>query len=222
MTVDKVDKDELAAVKLAQAAEAFYTKISVSDGSASQKDSIVDNHSSEDVVDASAKSNSAFLCMDQAAQNAPDFWLKEDLPKMGITKFEFTGLESQVKMSKGMLQFLLGDSGLDDSDACVAWLVDAKFGEPKFTWKVLAKQIAAERLLPSGIIRPKYAGTGPESNDLRLAVFYAQVTFILLRGGKIASESVVDNLLNPPKCSFVHQESRDQINNHLQCRHTYL
>ena len=64
-----------------------------------------------------------------------DFWLKEDLPEMGITKLEFTGLESKVKMSKGMLQFLLGDSGLDDSDACVAWLIDAKFGEPKFTWK---------------------------------------------------------------------------------------
>jgi hypothetical protein len=111
-------------------ASLFYTEISGSDGSASQKDSIVDNHSSEDVVDASAKSNSAFLCMDQAAQNAPDFWLKEDLPEMGITKFEFTGLESQVNMSKGMLQFLLGDSGLDDSDACVAWLIDAKLASP--------------------------------------------------------------------------------------------
>jgi hypothetical protein len=125
--------------------------------------------------------------MDQAAQNAPVFWLKEDLPEMGITKFEFTRLESQVKMSKGMLQFLLGDSGLDDSDACVAWFIDAKFGDPKFTWTVLAKQIAAERLLPSGIIRPRYVGTGPESNDLRLAVFYAQAIFVLLRGGKIAT-----------------------------------
>ena len=67
---------------------------------------------------------------------------------MGITKFEFTDWNLR-------LQFLLGDSGLDDNDACVAWLIDAKFGEPMFTWKVLAKQITAERLLPSGIIRPK-------------------------------------------------------------------
>ena len=89
VTVEMVDEEKLAAVKGAQAAEAdervaslFYTEISRSDDSASQKDSIVDNPSSEDVVDASAKSNSAFLCMDQAAQNAPDFWLKEDLPEI--------------------------------------------------------------------------------------------------------------------------------------------
>ena len=125
-------------------------------------------------------------------------------------------------MSKGMLHFLLEDSGLDDSDACVAWLIDARFGEPKFTWTVLPKQIAAERLLPSGIVRPKYAGTGPESNNLRFAVCYAQVSFVVLRGGKVATEKAVNDLLNPPTCSFVHQESRDQINNHSQCRHKYL
>ena len=68
--------------------------------------------------------------MDQAAQNPPDFWLKENLTKMGITKFEFTGSETQVERSKGMLQFLLGDSILHDSDACVAWLIDVKSGEP--------------------------------------------------------------------------------------------
>ena len=76
--------------------------------------------------------------MDQAAQNPPDFWLKLHLPKMGTTKFEFTGKEHQLKKSKAILQFLLGESILHDSDACVAWLVNLKFGERKITWKILA------------------------------------------------------------------------------------
>ena len=231
VTIEKVDEDELAAVEIARAAEAddsvaglFYTEIPESGGSAPPNDSTVDDHSSEDVVDASANLNSAFLCMDQAAQNPPDFWLKIHLTRMGITKFDFTGSEYQVKKSKAMLQFLLGGSILHDSAACVAWLVDVKFGEPKFTWKVLAEnlQIAATGRLPPGIIRPKYAGTEPESNDLRLAVFYAQVTFVLLRGGKIAAELDVTNLLNPPGCSFLHQKSRAQINKHIECRHKHL
>ena len=129
-----------------------------------------------------------------------------------------------MKRSKDILQFLLGASGLHDRDACVAWLINVKFGDPKFTWKVLADnlKIAAEGCLPLGIIRPQYASKGPESNDLRLAVFYAQVTFVVLRGGKIATEKVVNHLLNPPGSSSLHQQTRDQINKHVECRHTYL
>ena len=231
VTIERVEQDELAAVEIARAAEAdvsvaglFYTEIPESGGSAPPNDSTVDDDSSEDVVDASANLNSAFLCMDQAAQNPPDFWLTKHLTEMGITKFDFTGSETQVERSKAMLQFLLGGSILHDRAACVAWLVDVKFGEPEFTWKVLAEnlKIAATGRLPPGIIRPRYAGTEPENNDLRLAVFYAQVTFVLLRGGKIAAEKDVTDLLNPPGCSFLHQKSRAEINKNIQCRHKHL
>ena len=231
VTIERVEQDELAAVEIARAAEAdvsvaglFYAEIPESGGSAPPNDSTVDDDSSEDVVDASANLNSAFLCMDQAAQNPPNFWLKIHLTQMGITKFEFTGSEYQLKKSKAMLQFLLGESILHDSDACVAWLVNAKFGEPKFTWKVLAEnlKIAATAALPPGIIRPQCAGEKPESNDLRLAVFYAQVTVVLLRGAKMATQLDVTNLLSPPGCSFLHQKSRAEINNHIQCRHKHL
>ena len=229
VTIEIVHEHELAAVKVAQAAKAddsvpvlLYAEIS--DGSAPPEDSTVDNHSPEDVVAASADLNSDFLSMDKAARNPPDFWLEIHLPQMGITKLEFTGSEYQLNKSKAILQFLLGESILHDSDACVAWLVNIKFGEPTFTWKVLAEnlKLAATGYLAPGIIRPRYAGTDPESDDLRLAVFYAQVTFVLLRGGKMATESHVSSLLNPPGCSFLFQTSRAEINNHIQKRHKHL
>ena len=141
---------------------------------------------------------------------------------MGILRFEFTG-KHQLQ-SKEVLQFLLGDSMRQDIDVCIAWLVNLKFGEGTFTWKILADNLkkAASVRLPVGICKPKYAGTEATSNDLRLAMFYAQVTFVLLRGGKMATEKDVKAMLNPPNCSFMHQRTRPEINKHIECRHKHL